>query len=285
MKSIHTLVPDIYQVVETRGGWDQVVTDYYLSRSEATIKSRLQDELEEREPTLRMSNVGKPCGRELWYSLNGSASEQLPAHVLLKFLYGDILEDLLLSLCRAAGHTVEGEQDRMEINGLVGHRDCVIDGVLVDVKSASTWSFKNKFKGQLQDEGADGFGYIRQLSSYLAASKDDPLVKDKTNAGFLVIDKTTGEICLDMYDLSKEVASAEDFVDERIAMVNSKSVPSRPWEDVPHGKSGNRKTPDGCRFCDYKKKCWPGVRTFVDWSGKPTFMTKVVRQPKMNEVK
>ena len=30
MKKINTLVSDIYKELETRGGWDQAITDYFL---------------------------------------------------------------------------------------------------------------------------------------------------------------------------------------------------------------------------------------------------------------
>lgn len=166
MKTIYTLVKDIYSVVEGNGGWDETVHQYFLERSDATLRGRVMAEKEERPNTLRMSNIGKPCARALWYHVNNDglthSPEALPAKAQLKFLYGDILEDLLLALAKAAGHRVEGEQDVMRVGDIVGHRDCVIDGVLIDVKSASTWSFKNKFacNGLKDGPEADGFGYI-----------------------------------------------------------------------------------------------------------------------------
>ena len=97
-----------------------------------------------------------------------------------------------MSLCVAAGHKVEGAQDALTIDGLKGHRDCVIDGVTVDIKSASAYNFdKFKFSTLRTD---DTYGYISQLSSYVYAAKDDPLVTDKVNGAFLVINKSTGEL-------------------------------------------------------------------------------------------
>ena len=61
----------------------------------------------------------------------------------IKFLYGHILEDLLILLSRVAGHTVTEEQKQVDVEGIKGHQDCKIDGELVDCKSASGFVFKN----------------------------------------------------------------------------------------------------------------------------------------------
>ena len=48
-----------------------------------------------------------------------------------------MIEELILTIAESSGHTVTGQQDRMRINDLAGHRDAVIDGMTIDVKSAS----------------------------------------------------------------------------------------------------------------------------------------------------
>ena len=65
-------------------------------------------------------------------------------------MFGDILEELLLFLAKEAGHTVTGQQDTLSISGVNGHRDAIIDGRLVDVKSASSYSFR-KFKNNVKN--------------------------------------------------------------------------------------------------------------------------------------
>ena len=219
------------------------------------------------------------------YSIHhhGEGEELLPS-THLKFLYGDILEDLLLSLAVAAGHTVEGHQDEMEIAGIKGHRDAVIDGVTVDVKSASTYSFK-KFETNTLKEGTnDGFGYIKQLSSYVYAGKDDPLVKDKTGGAFLVIDKTLGKICLDYYPFHDELKHMEDFYEERKDMASSTSPPPKGFEPEPDGKSGNEKLGFQCSYCPFKKLCYPDLRVFSSFRG-PVYLSTVKKEPRMNEIK
>ena len=83
---------------------------------------------------LRMSQIGKP-DRQVWYQSRDITKEKLPAWAKIKFTYGHILEELLLLLAKTAGHEVKNEQKELEIEGVMGHQDCEIDGVVVDCKS------------------------------------------------------------------------------------------------------------------------------------------------------
>jgi hypothetical protein len=284
MKKINTLVQDIYKELENRGGWDQAITDYFLELMKDFADTRMAtpEEQEDRGPTLRLSQMGTPCKRKLWYNINQpNSSASLPPSTLLKFKYGDIIEALILSLAKAAGHKVEGEQDTLYVEGIKGHRDAVIDGVTVDVKSASSYAFKKFESGGLRDD--DPFGYISQLSSYVLAGRDHEVESHPTLGAFLAIDKQNGTICLDMYDLGPEI-------DQKVAdfqyikeMVKQPNPPERTFTDEPDGKSGNRKLCIQCSYCDYKSSCWPKLRTFL-YSGKPRFLTEVAREPRVPEL-
>ena len=76
-------------------------------------------------------------------------------------------------------------QKETTLGGVKGHIDAKVDGVLVDVKSASHFSFK-KFKDKSLYSD-DPFGYIDQLSSYSTAEEVD-------RSRFLVMNKTSGEL-------------------------------------------------------------------------------------------
>lgn len=279
-KTIDTLIEDILELVD-KGLPEDFDDDkvHDLGNSISTvIKHRLTDRSV--RPTLRMSNIGKPCERQTYYEIhNSEEAEPLPPQARLKFLFGDILEELLLFLAEASGHTVTGRQDEMEIEGVKGHRDAVIDGVTVDAKSASTFSFKKFQEGNLNSD--DPFGYIDQLQSYIHAGQDDPLVTDKSRGAFLVIDKTLGNICLDIH--KKKDFPYEALYRHKKEVMAGKNPPERGFEDVPDGKSGNRKLGMNCSYCAFKDKCWPGLRTFA-YSGKPVFLTKVIREPKVQEL-
>lgn len=280
MANIETLVDDIYNLFSNP---DLVVSDAeaeaFGSQMAQMIKTRLVGE--NKKPTLRMSNIGEDCTRKLWYMLNQPENnEKLPPEARIKFLFGDILEILLLFLAKKAGHTVEGEQDEVTLHGVVGHRDAVIDGVLVDVKSASTYSFR-KFQEGLTPQN-DPFGYITQLGLYLEAGQEDPIIKEKNKAYWLVIDKTLGKITLSKMDRSKST-DWKFLVEQRTKEANQSTLPLRAYPQEPEGKSGNMALGVKCSYCPAKFQCWPNVRTFLYSTG-PKFLTKVVNEPKVPEV-
>lgn len=278
-KTIDTLVSDIHGLFEHGNGWkpDAKNVQEFGLRLAQHIANRAS---EDRGPaTLRLSNIGTQCQRKLWYTLNQPEKEEpLPPATRFKFLVGDVLEELLLFLAKESGHDVQGCQDQVDINGIKGHRDAVIDGRLVDCKSASTFSFKKFASNGLRQD--DPFGYIDQLGGYLYAAKDDDLVIEKDIASFLVVDKTLGNICLDTYpapdtDYPVKVESLKE-------MLKQPEPPERTFNDVPEGKSGNRKLCTQCSYCSFKTHCWPEVRTFTYAKG-PVFLTKVDKEPKVIE--
>jgi CRISPR/Cas system-associated exonuclease Cas4 (RecB family) len=279
MKYITTLVKDIEDVLQAKGGWDAVARDYLTKNIGEAADRRFSLKTTPRTKGLRMSNIGSPCKRKLWYYVNlpDGTEEEVSPSMSLKYFYGDIIESLVLSLAKAAGHTVEGEQDEVSVEGIKGHRDCIIDGVLIDVKSASTKGFE-KFKYHMLNTD-DPFGYLPQITGYLAGAQSDPKVTEKNKAGFLAVDKTLGHICLDMYDLRDEVKDFPSTIRKTIDTVTNLSVtPKKAYSDVPDGKSGNMKLDTACSYCEYKSLCWTGLRQF-NYSTGPRWLTKVVREP------
>jgi hypothetical protein len=280
MPTIDTLVKDMEDTILGLKGWDHIVG---LRMGDAIAKTALKRFSSPQKPRkyLSFSSIGSPCQRKLWYKINDTESAKpLSAGDLLKFFYGDMIEELVLSIVKVSGHKVTGEQDRMYIGEMAGHRDAVIDGMTIDVKSASPYSFKKFAEGNLRED--DPFGYISQLSSYVYAAKDDPLVTNKTHGAFLVVDKVNGTICLDVYDFSKELEQKEKEIGTVKKMVKGK-IPDRPFDPVPVSATNpNTKLPKACTFCDFKKKCWPEARKFV-YSNYDAYLVDVVKKPNVPE--
>lgn len=278
VKTLDTLVSDIYSLFTEPHDFNQDNVEAFGKRLAQHISNRISEERS--GGYLRMSALGTRCDRKLWYSVNTpDKAEELSPEVRFKFLYGDILEELVLFLAREAGHSVEGTQDTLEINGVNGHRDAIVDGVVVDVKSASSFSFK-KFDNHLTSEN-DSFGYLDQLGAYLYASKNDPLVTEKNAAAFIAVDKQLGHLTVDIQpDTGKNY---DKLVDEKRNVVSQKSPPPRGFTDEPDGKSGNRKLCIECSYCSFKKECWPGLQTYF-YSNGPRFLTNVARTPNVKEV-
>lgn len=277
VKTLDTLVPDIFKLFTEPHAFQDDNVEEFGKRLATHVKHRIEDE--RTANSLRMSNLGTRCDRKLWYSVNSPKDEEpLAPEARFKFLYGDILEELVLFLAKEAGHTVEGAQDTLNIDGVIGHRDAVIDGVLVDVKSASSYSF-TKFDNHLTAE-QDSFGYIDQLGAYHYASKDDPLVTNKEVAAFVAVDKTLGKITVDVHPSTGK--DYKELVAAKREMLAGKTPPARGFSDVEDGKSGNRKLCMECSYCSFKSKCWPNLETFAYASG-PRFLTRVAKVPNVGK--
>lgn len=275
-KSIETLVQDIQGLFKSGKEFNKENISDFGQRLAEHLSNRISDNAV-RSTNLWLSNLGTKCTRQLWYKINRpDLAEELPPEAHMKFLFGDILEELLLFLAKEAGHTVEGQQDELNIEGISGHRDAVIDGILVDTKSASSRSF-TKFESHLTPD-VDDFGYLTQLQGYLEGGKDDPKILDKDIAAFLVVDKQLGKITLDIH--AKEEIDWKAKVNYLEKMARLPDPPPRAYEDKPDGKSGNRKLGTACAYCSFKKHCWPGLKVYF-YSNGPRFLTVVKREPKV----
>lgn len=279
MKTLDTLIHDL-DTLHTSG---HKATPERLQQLADGIAAAVKRSLErpfeeERGTTLRMSNIGKPA-RQLWYESQGEAKEELNGATLRKFLMGDLWEELLLWLAEEAGHKVEKRQAEVQVDGVIGHIDAVIDDVVVDVKSASKFGFEKFRKGTLSDD--DAFGYYDQLGGYAEALN--------LPGAWLAVNKETAALCV--LEAPQEELQALD-IPGRISYLRdalaSEEPPERCYVPIPEGKSGNMVLPVGCSYCAFKHKCWKdsndgaGLRCFMYSTG-PRFFTHVEREPNTPE--
>ena len=284
MKSIDTLVKDIYDLFDplVEVELDEKEVDTHLDSFTESLKETLRNFLNEvpvKRRNLRLSAIGKPA-RQLWYDKNSKEEPKpLEPSTRVKFLYGHMLEDLLILFSRLAGHTVTDLQKTVSVNGIKGHQDCVIDGVLVDCKSASGRSFEKFSKNKLYSD--DPFGYIAQISAYAEGN-------GVNEAAFLVIDKQHGNICLtDVHSL--EMINAKERIDYLKTALDKDNPPDRCYDSIPDGLSGNRKLAIGCLYCSHKRSCWSdanqgqGLRAF-NYAKGLRYLTQVSKAPNVEEV-
>jgi hypothetical protein len=282
MKTIDTLIRDIYVLLESREVAEGVDLDSQCASFGRAMADVLREQLSPREDNrkLRLSAIGKP-DRQIYNSYHGVEGEPIRGATYIKFLYGHLVEAMLLALVRCSGHEVTGEQKEVEVDGVKGHIDGYIDGVLMDVKSCSSFGFKKFQKNTLHED--DPFGYIPQLKAYAHA-------EGQTKYGWLAMDKQNGTLAWLQYDethTDQPYAEAIDWsVPQRIADVKKLvdgPLPALCYEDLPDGKSGNRKLAMGCSYCQYKDVCYPELRTFY-YSNGPRYLTKVVKDPRVMEI-
>ena len=97
---------------------------------------------------LRMSNLGRPTC-QLWFEKNKpELASPKPNNFMINMMLGDIVEAVFKGLLRGAGVKYEEpEHVSLDVDGttISGTYDLVVDGAVDDVKSASGWSYDNKF--------------------------------------------------------------------------------------------------------------------------------------------
>tara|TARA_R110000823_G_scaffold188284_1_gene320340 strand:+ start:620 stop:1483 length:864 start_codon:yes stop_codon:yes gene_type:complete len=285
MKNVYNVVSDIYKLMETKDADESVDVEAEIERFGEAMKTLMRSEFgsEKRKDNrkLRLSNIGK-TDKYLWNHFNGIDKEEIKPPTYVKFMYGHVIEEMLLFLTRMAGHSVTDEQKVCKVEGVVGHMDCRIDGIVTDVKSASAFGFKKFRDGTLAMD--DPFGYIDQIKAYAYS-------EGETEFGWLAMDKANGNLTYLKYDLNDTQAPIYKYIKgditERIRHLKKLVEQPEPselcYQPQPDGKSGNLKLAIGCSYCQFKKHCYPELRAFKYYNG-PKFFSKIVLEPKVEEI-
>lgn len=271
MSKLHNLVSDINTSLYTSKP-KEADMHKFMEDVSASIYKAFNREKRDSKNFLRFSNVGKPT-RQLWYQNKyPEQEEELHLATRIKFMYGDIIEQLLFLLIKTAGYKVTDQQGEKVIDGIKGHIDGRVNGVLVDVKSASPHGYDKFVKETIFSD--DPFGYIAQISGY-ADGEDE--------AAFIVMNKVTGQIHVATID-NMEMIDFKDKVKKVKNALKKNTPPERCYPDLPDGKSGNRKLSMGCAYCGFKIECWKdanggkGLRKFK-YSNGSRFLTHVAKRP------
>ena len=285
-KKLDTLVDDIYGVISNLSKGkaldisDSMLKDFGSDMSQALKEWAVPRGMNKTNVnSLRMSNIGKP-DRQLWFDMNSKKkNKEADPSLMIKFLYGHLLEVLVLFFVKLSGHKVTAEQKEVSVSGIKGHMDCKIDDEVVDVKTTSGFAFKKFKEGTLAQD--DAFGYLAQLSGYEEA-------EGTNKGGFLALNKETGELALYRpEELDKPNIKERIKVLKRV--VKRKTPPSFCYSPVPEGKAGNMKIARECNWCPYKFECHKdsnngeGLRIFQYPKG-PTYFTNVVKIPNVQEI-
>lgn len=205
---------------------------------------------------LRMSNIGKaPC--QLWFEKNDPEDRKpFPPHFLMNMILGDIVEAVFKGLLRAVDQDFkDNENVTLKLpNGqeIKGEYDMEMDGKIDDVKSASPWSYKNKFESFESLNKDDSFGYVSQLVGYAEAAGKDV-------GGWWVVNKGNGEFkYVDASDVDKEAVL--EGIQATVDYIESDEPFKRCYDPVPETyfkkPSGNLVLNSKCHWCDFKHKCW-----------------------------
>jgi hypothetical protein len=206
---------------------------------------------------LRMSNVGRPTC-QLWYEKNKpEVALPFPTTFVMNMMIGDIVEAVFKGLLKEAGvkyNDTEKVTLDLGTTSINGSYDIVINDAVDDIKSASDWSYRNKFESYDTLAAGDGFGYIGQLAGYAKAS-------GKRVGGWWVVNKANGQfkyVPATGLDMDAELAKIKNTV-----KTVEENKFERCFEPVPEtfrGKpTGNKVLNDGCKFCSYRFDCWDSL--------------------------
>ena len=223
---------------------------------------------------LRMSNIGRPTC-QLWFEKNKPETAlPKPTTFVMNMMLGDIVEAVFKGLLTESGVDFD-DTDKVTLKvgdsndtRVSGSYDLVMGGAVDDIKSASDWSYRNKFESYDTLKKSDPFGYVGQLAGYAQAS-------DKRAGGWWVVNKANGSFKYvpAAIDMRKELTKLKETVEK----VNENKF-ERCFEAVPEtyrGKpSGNMVLNDNCKFCDYRFECWPNMKEL------PSKVSQA-REPKM----
>jgi len=265
----HVAELKLHQYMTDAVNGKSVMSDEIINQVANDVKDALQRQfggkVKRKDFTLRMSNVGRPTC-QLWYEKN-KPETALPKsnNFMMNMMLGDIVEAVFKGLLKASKVDYE-ESDTVTLKckdaEVSGSYDLVIDGAVDDVKSASDWSYKNKFESYDTLSSGDGFGYVGQLAGYARAS-------GKKVGGWWVVNKANGHfkyVPASGLNLDDEIKKIEDTV----ATVNTNKFERcfEPEEETFRGKpTGNTVLNTNCKFCDYRYDCW-------DLTDKPAVMSK-----------
>ena len=211
---------------------------------------------------LRASNIGRPLC-QLQMEKKGVKGEGQPYNAKMRNLFGDIIEQMAIIVMKAAGVEIEAEQKKIKYSinkgtNINGALDVEIGGKVWDIKSASPWSFTNKFgeNGSFHTVATDDvFGYTTQGYVYAEGA-------DKPFGGWIVINKSTGEWTLTETPMADDEykEKALDTVKKNASALKRNKKFERCYEDEEEyfrkQKTGNRVLNNTCSFCPYKFPCW-----------------------------
>ena len=217
----------------------------------------------ESEFRIRMSNIGRPLCQlqmEKKYATDSTVGYADNYNTKLRNLYGDIIEAVVVMLLRVVKVNIQGVQGKVKLKtkyfDIKGTYDIIIDDKVYDIKSASSFSFRNKLGQGFQSIANDDvFGYLPQGYLYAQSLK-------KNFGGWIVINKETGEMLI-------TEPPQEDYKFKREALKRANTNIKALMKDEPferqfelknekfgRNETGNKVLGTVCSYCQYKHKCW-----------------------------
>lgn len=224
----------------------------YLNRTTALI-DKWYEQREQRKgganyPTLRVSELGDPCSRKLWYRFNWCLPpEKFSGKQLRLFDRGNREEERFIRPLSEMGVIVHNEQFEVTAcNGwLTGHIDAEAIGLpeapktphLLEFKTHGQKSFDDLRKKKLEKSKFKHFVQVQVYAHLLNISR----------IMYLAVNKNTDELYQERLEANAEFAKSQIARADRI--IQAREAPERIADDPEWFE---------CRFCVFKGICHAG---------------------------
>lgn len=270
----------IHQYLSKVRHGDSTLSDEVVEQIVSDVRAALTRQFVDKRDnkfSLRMSNVGRDyC--QLWFDKN-SPEDAVPhsTNFIINMMMGDIAEAVFKGLLTQAGVAYANGDKVTLVAGehtIYGTPDLSTEGAVDDVKSASPWSYTNKFVDYQTLHDNDSFGYVGQLAGYAKAMDIKP-------GGWWVINKANGEfkyVAAEGIDLDAEVKKIEQKADKLKENTFERCYEALP-ETYRKKETGNLILGRECGWCSYRYKCWDGLQE------KASLVSKAANPPMVSYVK
>jgi hypothetical protein len=190
---------------------------------------------------LGMSEIGKPCDRELWYNFRCYPRIDIEGRIIMLFEFGDMIEDRVVHWLREAGYDVAGQQLAFKSHNDLfrGHCDGTIEGVtkkmhILEVKSAN----KKKFDAFKRHGVRKTYPvYYSQVQCYMGYSSLERSLH-------IVQCKDTSEIYAERTYFNQSDFNA--LHDRAYHIITANQAPDRPFSENSFE----------CKYCDQRLTCY-----------------------------
>ena len=241
------LVDKINAYLSTTGkNLDQALLDETGKLAAYAFQRQFGIREERKTPAPYFSSIGK-CIKKQAYTLLGFEpnGKEIDSRSKMVFFMGDIVELAVVQLCKVVDASVTGtgfEQESSELWGMRGRPDGVANGThVLEVKSMSSFSFKEFEKGQLDE------GYRYQCNAAMESLKLSKTV-------IVALNKDAG-VLAEMV-IEKDPDIVED-IRHRLSVLGNATKEMLP--DRPYGPDAKGILPWQCLYCEHWGTCWPGA--------------------------
>jgi len=197
---------------------------------------------------LGMSQIGKPCDRDIWYGFRGAPSKPKDGRMLQLFNVGDYIEQMQIFWLETAGYKITDRQaSYKDHNGFFrGHPDGIIHGV---TSAPHVWDAKSvnlkKFSAIKQ------FGVKHVYPGYYCQAQMMMHYSGTDRAIYTFVCKDNSEWYAERFYYNQTDAQA--LISRAKRIIVSNEIPPRPFEIDSFY----------CQWCDHRQACWYPEETIV----------------------